>query len=86
MPLSKLLSSHQVETVFERGWSTLENGRLLAAAEREGFEVLVTTDQNLRYQQNLVMLMNFCLQILVLEGGSLRQAWARSRQVFGGAG
>ena len=53
VPLRKLLSLHQVETVFERGWSTLENGRLLVAAEREGFEVLVTTDQNLRYQQNL---------------------------------
>jgi hypothetical protein len=41
-----------VETAFELGWSTLENGALLAAAE-DSFELLITTDQNLRYQQNL---------------------------------
>jgi len=34
-------------------WSALENGDLLTAAENDGFEVLVTTDTNLRYQQNL---------------------------------
>jgi len=52
-PLRNLLSPHQVETAFERGWSTLNNGDLLAVAEKEGFEVLVTTDRNLRNQQNL---------------------------------
>lgn len=36
-----------------RGWEQVENGELLALAEAEGFEVLVTTDQNLSYQQNL---------------------------------
>ncbi len=54
MPLRKILTSHQVETAFERGWSTLTNGELLAAAEQEGFEVFVTTDRNLQDQQNLV--------------------------------
>ena len=53
VPLRKLLNSHQVETAFELGWSTLTNGELLAAAEQEGFEVFVTTDRNLRDQQNL---------------------------------
>jgi hypothetical protein len=43
VPLRKLLNSHQVETAFERGWSTLTNGELLAAAEQERFEVFVTT-------------------------------------------
>lgn len=52
MPLRKLLSAHQVETAFERGWSTLRNGDLLAVAEQEDFEVFVTTDKNLRDQQN----------------------------------
>ncbi len=52
-PLRKLLSPHQVETAFQRGWSTLSNGDLLAKAEQEGFEVFVTTDRNLRDQQNL---------------------------------
>jgi predicted nuclease of predicted toxin-antitoxin system len=51
-PLRHFLTGHEVETAYERGWSTLRNGELLAAAEAE-FEVLITTDQNLRYQQNL---------------------------------
>ena len=51
VPLRNFLSSHQVETAFERGWSTLSNGDLLAAAEQEGFEVFVTTDKNLGDQQ-----------------------------------
>ena len=53
VPLRELLISHQVKTAFERGWSILSNGDLLAAAEQEGFEVFVTTDKNLRNQQNL---------------------------------
>jgi glutamate racemase len=42
-----------VSTAYELGWATLKNGELLAAAENSGFEVLVTTDTNLQYQQNL---------------------------------
>ena len=53
VPLRGFLQGHAVETAFERGWSTLKNGQLLDAAEREGFDLLVTTDQNLKYQQNL---------------------------------
>jgi len=53
VPLRELLISHQVKTAFERAWSILSNGDLLAAAEQEGFEVFVTTDKNLRNQQNL---------------------------------
>ena len=48
-----MLVGHLVVTAFENGWSTLQNGALLAAAEAAGFEVLVTTDRNLRYQQDL---------------------------------
>ena len=40
-------------TAYDRGWSELRNGELLDAAESDGFAVLVTTDKNLRYQQNL---------------------------------
>jgi len=46
------LAAHQVSTAFEMGWSNLENGDLLRAAEGQ-FDFLITTDQNLRYQQNL---------------------------------
>ena len=49
LPLRKYLADHTVQSAFEKGWSDLENGDLLAAAESEG----ITTDQNLRYQQNL---------------------------------
>lgn len=53
MPLRELLGLHQVETAFELGWSTLTNGELLARAEQEGFDVFVTTDNNLSHQQNV---------------------------------
>ena len=53
VPLRNFLDSHQIETAYERGWSQLTNGDLLAAAEREGFEVFVTTDKNLSSQQNI---------------------------------
>ena len=52
-PLRHSLLGHGVETAFELGWATLRNGELLAAAEAGGFEVFVTTDRNLKYQQNL---------------------------------
>jgi predicted nuclease of predicted toxin-antitoxin system len=53
VPLRRYLDDHSVDTAFERGWQTLENGQLLSAAENQNYEILVTTDQNLRYQQNL---------------------------------
>lgn len=53
VPLRPYLIGHQVETAYERGWATLENGALLDAAQTAGFDILITTDQNLHYQQNL---------------------------------
>jgi predicted nuclease of predicted toxin-antitoxin system len=53
VPLRTHLPNHIVKTAYEKGWSNLKNGDLLTLAETEGFDVLVTTDQNLRYQQNL---------------------------------
>ncbi len=53
VPLRNHLPSHEVATAFELHWSTLTNGDLLQQAEAAGFDLLVTTDQNLRYQQNL---------------------------------
>lgn len=52
-PLRRALDGHTVDTAYERGWSTLQNGELLAVAESAHFEVFVTTDGNLKYQQNL---------------------------------
>jgi hypothetical protein len=51
-PLRGALKQHTVATAYELGWTELDNGRLLTAAESE-FNALVTTDKNLRYQQNL---------------------------------
>ncbi len=51
-PFRKHLSKHFVDTLAEKGWSDRANGELLDLAEREDYEVLVTTDQNLRHQQN----------------------------------
>ena len=53
IPLRHCSPEHSEETAYERGWSTLKNGDLPRAAESEGFEVFVTTDSNLRYQQDL---------------------------------
>ncbi|MEZ5501066.1 MAG: hypothetical protein R3E77_16740 [Steroidobacteraceae bacterium] len=53
VPLRAHLTKHEVSTVFELGWSSLANGELLGRAESAGYAGFVTTDQNLKYQQNL---------------------------------
>ncbi len=53
-PLRYALEDHVVVEAIERGWERLVNGALLDAAEAAGFEVLVTADKNIRYQQNLI--------------------------------
>ena len=52
-PLRKELKQHSIETAFELGWGQLENGDLIAQAESKGFDGFITTDKNLKYQQNL---------------------------------
>ena len=52
--LRKHLSAHEVFTASYMGWDGLKNGSLLEAAERDGFDVLITGDQSLRYEQSLV--------------------------------
>ena len=51
--LRRWLPSWEVWTCFEQGWAALSNGQLLNAAETAGFDVFLTADQSLRYQQNL---------------------------------
>jgi hypothetical protein len=53
VPLRHALKRHVVVTAHEMDWARLANGALIEAAEAHQFEVLVTTDKNLRYQQNL---------------------------------
>jgi len=52
-PLARFLRGHEVVRADELGWQGLENGALLDAAEQAGFDLLLTCDQNVRYQQNL---------------------------------
>jgi hypothetical protein len=47
------LSDHHVETVNDHGWAHISNGELLKTAETAGFDVVVTADQNIVYQQTL---------------------------------
>ena len=51
-PLREHLPGRSIETAYEKGWSALRNGELLAKAEAT-FDLLITTDRNLRHQQNL---------------------------------
>lgn len=73
VPLRRHLPEHTVATAYEQGWSNLANGELLSTAERDGYELLITTDQNLRYQQNLA---GRQIAILVLTSTS----WPRIQQ------
>lgn len=53
MPIRRYLVGHIVRTAAQQGWERLRNGDLLTAAEQSGFDLLLTTDKNMRYQQNL---------------------------------
>lgn len=53
VPVRRYLGHHAVSLSAELGWSQIRNGDLLVTAEQAGFELLLTTDKNLRYQQNL---------------------------------
>jgi len=73
VPLRNHLTNHETDTAFERGWSHLKNGELLERCEREGYQLLISTDQNLRYQQNLS---GRQLAIIIL----LSTSWPRIQQ------
>ena len=62
-PLQSFLTNHTVKKTRELGWDTLGNGELLDAAEKAAFEIFLTTDKNIRYQQNLA---NRVISIVVL--------------------
>jgi hypothetical protein len=63
VPLRRAFPDHAVSTAYEMGWMELGNGALLSAAAKFQFDVFITTDRNLRYQQNLT---GYQLAILVL--------------------
>ena len=61
--LGELIVGHEVIHARQLGWESLTNGNLIRSAEADGFEVLVTVDKNMRYQQNLS---NLQLSIITL--------------------
>jgi hypothetical protein len=63
LPLKSWLTSHEVEAARQRGWSELLNGELLAAAQGARLDLFITTNQNLRHQQDLS---RFAIAVLVL--------------------
>jgi hypothetical protein len=77
-PPRHALKGHSVATAHEMGWSTLDNGELLSAAEIE-FDVIVTTDQNIRHQHNLI---EHRLAILVLPTTNWRLIRAHQDKVL----
>ncbi|MGA2047678.1 MAG: hypothetical protein ABSG96_08290 [Terracidiphilus sp.] len=52
-PIARSLIGHEVTFARKIGWHELENGELIQKAEEAGFELLLSTDKNIRYQQNL---------------------------------
>lgn len=52
-PLAKRLLGHESQIAYDLGWAKLRNGELIEAAQNDGMELLLTSDKNLRYQQNL---------------------------------
>ena len=52
-PIARSLIGHEVAFARQIGWHELKNGELLRQAEQAGYELLLTSDKNIRYQQNL---------------------------------
>ena len=71
--LRRDLPGHEVKTVQEMGWDGIKNGRLLALAERD-FQVFITGDRNLSFQQNVP---SVALAVVVLKAESIRLVHTR---------
>ena len=76
-PLRRELTGHSVDTAADKGWDRLANGDLTDSAEKDGYEILITTDQIMRHQQNLA---GRWLAIIVLLSG----AWPYPESTEGG--
>lgn len=88
--IARHLLGHTVVEARDRGWEELANGTLIEAAEQAGFEIIVTTDKNIQYQQNLsdrkislVILGNsqWPMVKLALNGHYCRRGCRHSRQL-----
>ena len=75
--LAREIVGHEVKTARQMGWSTIKNGELLKLAEKE-FQVFVTVDRNLSFQQNVPA---FAIAVIVLRAKSNRLSDLRKRPV-----
>ncbi len=76
VPLRAFLEGHEIHTLFEKGWHRLTNGDVIAAAILNGYDVLISTDQNLRHQHDVRQLR---IGIVVL----MTTSWPRIRKNTG---
>ena len=67
--LSRALTGHYAVSAQKMGWSGIKNGKLLALAVENGFDVFLTGDRNLSFQQNLT---EFSIAIIVLEADGIQ--------------
>ncbi len=77
-PLRRYLHGHTVDRSAENGWEMLENGELIRKAEEIGYSVIVTTDKNMRYQQNLK---DRTLAIVVLQSPAWPKVCLRTDEI-----
>jgi hypothetical protein len=77
-PLRREFPAHSVDTAAEKGWDGLANGDLIDSADQDGYEILITTDGNMRYQQNLA---GRSLAIIVLLSGAWPYAESRIEDI-----
>lgn len=77
LPVRDLLDQHDCRTAQQMGWKNIENGALLDLAEAE-FDLFITADQGVRYQQNLT---GRKIAILELSTNKLRLIQAAASQV-----
>jgi predicted nuclease of predicted toxin-antitoxin system len=76
-PMHRLLTGHVCMTAQQRGWGGIKNGDLLRLAESE-FEIFITADQNIRYQQNIA---GRSIPILELSTNKLRRLTAAAASI-----
>jgi hypothetical protein len=81
--LARALPDHTVVEARERSWHQLKNGDLLKAAEDAAFDVFITSDKNIQYQQNLT---NRKLAVVVLSQGRWRLVRQRLEAIAAAVG
>ena len=79
-PLQSFLTSHTVKKTKELGWDMLNNGELLRVAEKSSFEVFLTTDKSIRYQQISLTVLSLLWFSETLDGRWSNGMWNGSSQ------